>query len=164
MTILEALRKIIEDITAWAEAKFLSKNNIDSELNATSENPIQNKVVNNEILLLKNLVDGFATEEYVNNALATITITVSKLTTVTLLAANWSGEANPWSQVVTIDGVTPNSKIDLRATALQIVELQDNDIAFIAENDDGVITVYALGSKPETDYVLQAEITEVVVV
>lgn len=87
-----------------------------------------------------------------------------KITNITLLAANWVGDSNPWRQVVTVNGVTSNSRVDLRATALQIVELQDNDIAFIAENDDGVITVYALGSKPDVDYIIQAEITEVVVV
>ena len=87
-----------------------------------------------------------------------------KLTTVTFPAASWTGDANPWSQVVTVNGVTANSKVDLRATALQVVELQNNDIAFMAENDDGVVTVYALGSKPTVDYTIQAEITEVVVV
>ena len=87
-----------------------------------------------------------------------------KCTNITLLADNWAGEANPWYQVVTINGVTENSRVYLHATALQIVELQDNDIAFIAENNDGVVTVYALGSKPTVDYTIQAEITEVVVV
>ena len=34
----------------------------------------------------------------------------------------------------------------------------------MAENDDGVITVYAIGSKPTVDYTMQALITEVTVV
>ena len=87
-----------------------------------------------------------------------------KVTNITLLADKWVGDANPWSQVVVVNGVTTNSRVDLRATALQIVELQENDIAFIAENDDGNVTVYALGSRPTVDYILQAEITEVVIV
>ena len=87
-----------------------------------------------------------------------------KCTNITLLADNWTGDTNPWHQVVTINGVTENSRVYLHATALQIVELQDNDIAFIAENNDGVVTVYALGSKPTVDYTIQAEITEVDVV
>ena len=87
-----------------------------------------------------------------------------KVTNITLPAASWIGDTNPWYQVVSVSGVTENSRVDLRATALQIVELQDNDIAFIAENDDGIVTVYALGNKPAVDYIIQAEITEVVVV
>lgn len=98
-----------------------------------------------------------ATQEYVKSFLP-------KSATITLPAANWTGDANPWSQVVTINGVTANSKVDLQPTAVQIVELQNNDIALMAENDDGVITVYAIGSKPTVDYTMQVLITEVVVV
>lgn len=85
-----------------------------------------------------------------------------KSTTISLLAANWSGDANPWSQVVEVNGVTANSKVDLQPTAAQIVELQNADIAFMAENNDGVITVYAIGGRPEVDYTMQVLITEVV--
>lgn len=89
---------------------------------------------------------------------------IPKLTNVSMLAANWIGESNPWSQVVTVNGVTKNSKVDLQPTAAQIIQLQDEDIALIAENTDGVITIYALGAKPENDYTMQALITEVVIV
>lgn len=105
-----------------------------------------------------------ATTEYVDNTISASLNKLTKVQDITLLASNWVGNTNPWHQVVAVNGVTANSRVDLRATALQIVELQDNDIAFIAENDDGVITVYALGSKPDVDYTIQAEITEVVVV
>jgi len=87
-----------------------------------------------------------------------------KMTGVTLSATSWTGDTNPYSQVVTINGVTTNSKVDLQPTAYQIVEMQNNDIAFIAENNDGVVTVYAIGGKPAVDYTMQALITEVVVV
>ena len=85
-----------------------------------------------------------------------------KRTSVTLPAANWTGSANPWSQVVTISGITANSKVDLQPTAVQIVEMQNNDIALMTENNDGVITVYAIGSKPAKDYTMQVLITEVI--
>lgn len=87
-----------------------------------------------------------------------------KHTTISLPAANWTGSANPYSQVVSVNGATANSKIDLQPTALQIVELQNSDIALMADNNDGVITVYALGGKPNVDYTMQALITEVVAV
>ena len=85
-----------------------------------------------------------------------------KHTTISLPAANWTGSANPYSQVVTVSGASANSKIDLQPTALQIVELQNTDIALMADNNNGVITVYALGGKPTVDYTMQALITEVV--
>ena len=85
-----------------------------------------------------------------------------KHTTISLPAAKWTGSANPYSQVVTVNGATANSKIDLQPTALQIVELQNADIALMADNNNGVITVYALGGKPKVDYTMQALITEVV--
>jgi hypothetical protein len=109
------------------------------------------------------LVGDKKVSEQINTAIAN-KADAPKLTNVSMLASSWIGESNPWSQVVTINGVTDNSKIDLQPTALQIVELQDNDIALIAENTNGVVTIYALGSKPTKDYTIQALITEVVVV
>jgi hypothetical protein len=109
------------------------------------------------------LVGDKKVSEQINTAIAN-KADAPKLTNVSMLASSWIGESNPWSQVVTINGVTDNSKIDLQPTALQIVELQDNDIALIAENTNGIVTIYALGSKPTKDYTMQALITEVVVV
>lgn len=87
-----------------------------------------------------------------------------KMTTITIPAANWTGDVNPWSQVVTMSGVTANNKIDLQPTAMQIVDMQNNGVALMAENDNGTVTVYAIGSKPTVDYTMQALITEVAVV
>lgn len=85
----------------------------------------------------------------------------STYTTVTLLASAWEGYSAPYSQVVTIDGVTENTQVDLRPTATQTAEMQDEDIAFMAENDNGVVTVYSINGKPEIDYEVQAVLTEV---
>lgn len=105
------------------------------------------------------------TSSAVMNALSVAVDAIKpKCTNVTLLSAGWTGDSNPWSQVVTVNGVTANSKVDLQPTAIQIVEMQDNDIALMAENNDGVITIYAIGSKPTADYIMQALITEVAVV
>lgn len=113
---------------------------------------------------IQGLIDKVGDEsvsKQISDAIETIK---PKITTITLSAASWIGDANPWSQVASISGVTANSKVDLQPTAIQVVELQNNDIALMAENDSGTITVYALGSKPETDYTMQALITEVSVV
>lgn len=82
-------------------------------------------------------------------------------TTITVLAANWVGDTSPFSQVVTVNGVTENSKVDLQPTAAQIVELQDDETSLMTENNDGVITVWAIGDKPATDMEIQALVTEV---
>ena len=58
MTRLEALQLIIESVKDWAEQKFFKQEDVDSELSSTSTNPIQNKVVNNEINSLKQIIDS----------------------------------------------------------------------------------------------------------
>ena len=83
------------------------------------------------------------------------------ISSVTLSADAWKGAASPYYQVVTITGATSNSKVDLQPTAEQTKELQDEDIAFVAENNDGIVTVYAINGKPETDYTIQVQLTEV---
>lgn len=85
-----------------------------------------------------------------------------KSTIVSIPAANWTGDAVPYSQVISVNEVTANSKVDLQPSAIQIVEMQNDDIALMTENNDGVITVYALGSKPTVNYTMQALITEVI--
>lgn len=84
-----------------------------------------------------------------------------RLATVTLPASAWTGSANPYSQVVTVSGVTANSKIDLQPTAQQIVDLQDQEIAITAENNGGTVTFYAIGGKPTSSYTMQVLLTEV---
>lgn len=91
-----------------------------------------------------------------------VTDLLPKITNITMLAANWSGDANPWSQVVSVNGVTANSKVDLQPTAIQIVELQNDEITLMLQNDNGIITSWAIGNKPTEDYTMDVLITEVV--
>ena len=84
-----------------------------------------------------------------------------RIANVDLLAANWIGNASPYSQVVTIDGVTENSQVDLTPSIEQLVIFYEKDLGFVTENEDGVVTVYAIGQKPENDYTIQVTITEV---
>lgn len=87
----------------------------------------------------------------------------AKVSEITLLATAWVGDDSPYSQVVTIDKATKNSMIDLQPSAEQLVLFHDKDLAFVTENDDGVITVYAIGDRPTRDYTIQVTITEVAV-
>lgn len=86
----------------------------------------------------------------------------SRISTIILNANQWSEKSNYWSQIVTVNSVTDKSKIDLQPTAVQIIDLQDSEIALTAENDNGIVTVYAIGNKPTVNYTMQVTLTEVV--
>ena len=81
---------------------------------------------------------------------------------VTLLASAWVGEGSTYSQVVSIDGVTANSQVDLTPSVEQLVAFYEKDLTFVTENDGGVVTVFAIGQKPQNNYTIQVTITEVV--
>lgn len=86
----------------------------------------------------------------------------SVLTKVSLLASAWvTVEDQLHSQVVTMSGINARSKVDLQPSAEQLAIFHDKDIAFVTENDGGIITVFAIGDKPTNDYTIQATITEV---
>lgn len=87
----------------------------------------------------------------------------AKVTSVTLPASAWTGSDNLYSQVVSIDGVTKYSKVDLLPSVEQLAIFHNKDVAFVTENEDGVVTVYAIGDKPLLDYTMQVQITEVAV-
>jgi len=87
--------------------------------------------------------------------------TNARIANVDLLSANWVGTASPYSQVVQIDGVTEYSQVDLTPSIEQLITFYDKDLGFVTENEDGVVTVYAIGQKPENDYTIQVTITEV---
>ena len=85
----------------------------------------------------------------------------SRITEITLLASAWTGENSPYSQVVTIDGITKYSKVDLLPSVEQLEIFHNKDLTFTTKNVDGVVTVYAVGEKPLLDYTMQASISEV---
>lgn len=85
----------------------------------------------------------------------------ARIANVIILADKWVGAASPYSQVVAVHGVTENSQVDLTPSAEQLEVFYDKSLAFVTENEDGVVTVYAIGQKPANDYTIQATITEV---
>lgn len=85
----------------------------------------------------------------------------ARIANVTILARKWVGAASPYSQVVAVEGATENSQVDLTPSVEQLAIFYEKDLAFVTENEDGVVTVYAIGQKPENDYTIQATITEV---
>lgn len=84
-----------------------------------------------------------------------------RIANIDLLAENWVGASSPYSQIIEIDGVTEYSQVDLTPSIEQLVVFHEKDLGFVTENEDGVVTVYAIGQKPENDYTMQVTITEV---
>ena len=87
--------------------------------------------------------------------------TSARIANVNLFSANWDGDKSPYSQIVEIEGVTEYSQVDLTPSIEQLVIFYEKDLGFVTENDNGVVTVYAIGQKPENDYTIQVTITEV---
>ena len=80
---------------------------------------------------------------------------------ITLLAKSWEGSGHKYSQVVEVPGVTPHTKVDLQPTSEQLEEFHYKILAFVTENNNGVITVSSIGDKPTNDYTIQITKTEV---
>jgi len=84
-----------------------------------------------------------------------------RITTISLPVANWTGSAAPYYQTVSVNTVTSATKIDLQPTVAQITSLQNDDIALMAENTNGVVKIYSFGGKPSADMTMQVLLTEV---
>ena len=85
-----------------------------------------------------------------------------KITTVALPAAGWKNAESPFFQTIEVAGVSESSLINLQATKEQIAQLCIDGTALHIENDSGIITAWAIGTKPTEDMILQVTLTEVV--
>lgn len=166
-------------------AEGANKTIVDSALSASSTNPVQNKVVNAAIANLNTLIgdekvsDQIAAAQlvYVGPTPPTnpniqvwintaeegtgIVPVMPRVSTISLPKANWTGGSSPYSQIVSINTVTSATKVELNPTVSQIVSLQNDDIALMAENNAGAVTVYSFGGKPSSDMTMQVTLTEV---
>ena len=81
---------------------------------------------------------------------------------VTLWASAWvSDEDKRHSQVVEIKKATNKSQVDLTPDDDQLAVFYKKDIGFVTKNENGKVTVIAIGQKPENDYTIQVTLTEV---
>lgn len=117
--------------------------------------------INNSEVIVEEYADILAQWEARITALEKAQATSARISNVTILADKWVGDASPYSQIVTVDGATENSQVDLTPSVEQLAIFYQKDLAFVTENEDGVVTVYAIGQKPENDYTIQVTITEV---
>ena len=86
----------------------------------------------------------------------------SKITTVTLPAADWKNAASPFFQSVEIAGISESSMVMILPDREQVAKFCVDGTALHIENNSGVTTAYAIGTKPNEDLVLQVTLTEVV--
>lgn len=80
---------------------------------------------------------------------------------ITLLADAWVSSGDVYSQVVEVTDVTPHTKVDLQPTSEQLADFHYKVLAFVAENNYGMVTVFAVGDKPTGDHTIQITKTEV---
>ena len=120
-----------------------------------------NKVLRGKIKDIHQIEEIEALFAEAEELLARIQGKTGRIVYVDLIAANWEGNESPYSQVVTVEGATKRSQVDLTPSAEQLDAFHSKDLAFVTENEDGVITVYAIGQKPMNNYTIQATVTEV---
>lgn len=113
--------------------------------------------------VLGNETDGYTYTKNTISLLDLRTNSAVRVAEIGLLAASWVVGDGYYSQVVAIDGVTENSQVDLTPSVEQLVVFHEKDLTFVTENEGGVVTIYAIGQRPENDYTIQATIKEVAV-
>lgn len=85
---------------------------------------------------------------------------------VTIYADKWvKANDDRWYQIVTVDNavITSRSKVDLQPSSDQLAIFHEKDLAFVTENEDGVVSVYCVGQVPTNDYTIQATVMEVAI-
>lgn len=77
------------------------------------------------------------------------------------LGKSWTG-TGPYTQVVTINGIESDSKIDLQPDANVINKLMESGTsALYIVNNNGVATAVAIGAAPNSALTIQCTITKV---
>ena len=92
---------------------------------------------------------------------------IPRVVTVTLSASKWTevtSEINSnlryYSQTVSLDGITSQSRLDLQPNADMIAEFKQLGLVFVTKNKGGIITVCSVGNMPLKSYAMQATIIE----
>lgn len=100
-------------------------------------------------------------KSYINNILAS---SHYKQATITLPASGWkqSSDGTCHLQSVSVSNTTNNSRVDLRPTPEQLAMLMDKGTTMFILNDEGELTVYAMGTIPSEDITMDVLISEVV--
>lgn len=91
---------------------------------------------------------------------AAINVLQARVVNCTLNPLKWEG-TGPYTQAIIIDNVLPNDKIDIQADPATLKIIIDNNYCLCVGNDNGVVTAYAVGVKPEEVISVQLLVTDV---
>lgn len=82
-----------------------------------------------------------------------------------LLAENWQGEEQLYTQLISSDAIASSTKIDLYPNEAVFAQLSADGVsALFAKNENGVATAVCIGNKPTADFSIGAQLTEVKVI
>lgn len=121
--------------------------------------PIDNTVKFVSIMVDQTSEDGYSLEQ-INVKLNELQ-TKPKVVTISLPAASWVEEGSVYKQTVAISSVTSTSQVDLRPSKEQLQTMMASGISLMTANDNGIVTVFSIGGVPESDYYIQAIVSEV---
>lgn len=121
--------------------------------------PLNNMIQFVSIMVDSSSEDGYAYER--TNINLNELQKKTKVVTINLPASGWTGSGSIYSQNISNSNITANSQVDLRPSPEQSQELLTAEISMTAANDAGVVTVFAIGGKPTSNYVMQAIVSEV---
>lgn len=88
----------------------------------------------------------------------------AKVVDLVIYQRNWKEAVSPYTQEITVKGVSANSVIDLAADSETLDILSKSRSVVYLENDGGTVRAVAVGGKPAEDLTVQAVIQEGVVV
>ena len=125
---------------------------------------IEIQIINENGILKAYSYKGMPSSDYVFQATVEETnMEISyRYSNITLYADAWYNQGDTYYQPVYIKGVTRNSIINLNLTDYQMALLEDDSTSLFIKNDRGEIFAYAVGYKPDSDYVVEVAITETV--
>lgn len=86
-----------------------------------------------------------------------------KTITLTLSTDGWiqSSDATYYTQEVSIEGSTVNTRVNLDPTAEQLLQILQEEVSLFVVNDNGTILVYSVNNVPSTDMAIKAILKEV---
>lgn len=132
MNILETLVQLRDDLKTWVTNNLNALNNkidektipIDSELSATSTNPVQNKVINAEISSLSDLVGNKSVATQISTAIANQDLFSGDYNDLTN-APNITDDGSNDLNIIDNDG---NIIVKVNNTGIHTTEIEVNDI------------------------------------
>jgi len=108
--------------------------------------------------------DGIHTYEqlaYMVAGDATVTQALIRIASITLDSTQWTQDSDDrWHQVVDVVGttVTDRDKVDLQPSAEQWSVFREKKLAFVTENNGGVVSAYCVGQVPQDSYTIQVAV------